>query len=351
LPVWDAITGADFYIGAHKDNPRFGLDDWQNEFDGVHDEYHFGDNLIKSDVKDVQMQDAYKAHASVKTKPQKNDIMKLRKKIAKKCAPILGIVRLDYNYPPAAGDIDCPGSYDYDILMRAVPGLTFAMAQSGKMSYEVEKEFDLAIRWLESRGASGITGDCGFMMAFQGRARKIATVPCFMSSMIQSPIISVAYDKYDKIMILTANSETLKPQKEFLLSNCGFDVDDDRFIIYGCQDVDGFDAVSKGDKVDVERVTPGIVKMAKEILKKQPSIRAILLECTELPPYSDALRKATGLPVFDAITCADFYISATKDNPRFGMNEWQLPWDGEQDDYEYGQNLNEAQRQKLINKT
>merc|ERR1712232_52415 len=325
-------------------------DDWQADFDGTYDDYHFGDNLIQNDKAAVKMTGALKEHASVKTKPGKNDIMKLKRKIQKKQSPILGIVRLDYNYPPAPGDIDCPGSYDYDVLYRAVPGLTFEMAQSGKMTYEVEKEFNVAIKWLEKKGASGVTGDCGFMMAFQCIARQTATVPVFMSSMVQSPIISVAFDKYDKIMILTANSETLKPQKDTLLSHCGFDVNDDRYKIFGCQDVPGFDAVAKGEKVDVEKVTPGIVKMTQKILKEIPSIRAILLECTELPPYSDALRQHTGLPVFDAITCADFYISATKDNPRFGMNEWQLPWDGEQDDYEYGQNLTDAELAKLQNK-
>ena len=30
------------------------------------------------------------------------------------------------------GDIDHPGSYDYDVFYRVVPGLTFAMCQSGK---------------------------------------------------------------------------------------------------------------------------------------------------------------------------------------------------------------------------
>lgn len=29
-------------------------------------------------------------------------------------APILGVIRLDYDYAPTAGDIDCPGSFDYD---------------------------------------------------------------------------------------------------------------------------------------------------------------------------------------------------------------------------------------------
>ena len=43
-------------------------------------------------------------------------------------------------------------------------------------------------------------------------------------------------------------------------------------------------------------------------------------QCTELPPYSDALRAATGLPVYDAITCADFFIDSKADNPRFGID-------------------------------
>merc|ERR1719230_439271 len=115
-------------------------------------------------------------------------------------------------------------------------------------------------------------------MAFQLQAREVATVPVFLSAMIQCPMISVAFDKYDKILILTANGETLKPQKDVLLNRCGFDVDDSRFMIYGCQNVPGFDAVAKGEAVDVEFVTPGIVKMVKDLIKRQPTIRAILSE-------------------------------------------------------------------------
>merc|ERR1719321_2273192 len=164
--------------------------------------------------------------------------------------------------------------------------------------------------------------------------------------MVQCPMVSVAYDKFDKILILTANDKTLKPQKDILLNSCGFSVDDDRFIIIGAQDVPGFDAVERGEAVDVEFVTPGIVKLIQDTLKKQPNIRAIIFECTELPPYSDAVRQATGLPVWDAITNADFFISAFKDNPRFGLNEWQAPWDGTIEEYKLGQNLSEKKKDK-----
>jgi len=355
LPVWDAITCADFYINGFKDNPRFGIDDWQDEWDHEIEAYHFGDHLTTKDKeqglihKGPHEMDVSKVHNVYHGLKQKKTAMEKKKKqLEKKQSPILGIVRLDYNYPPAAGDIDCPASYGYDCIYRCVPGLTFEMAQAGKMTPEVKKEFKLAIKWLEAKGASGITGDCGFMMAFQNIARDIAACPVFMSSMVQCPMLSLAFDKFDKILILTANSETLKPQKDQLLSHCGFDVDDNRFVIRGCQEVPGFDAVALGEKVDVEYVTPGMVEMTQAILKKDPKIRVILLECTELPPYSDALRQATGLPVYDAITCADFFISAYLDNPRFGLNDWQGKFDGKIKEYKLGQNLSKAEKDKLM---
>merc|ERR1711881_660272 len=188
------------------------------------------------------------------------------------------------------------------------------------------------------------------MMSFQVVARKIATKPVFMSSMVQCPIIATAFDPDDQILILTANGEALKATKSILLKECGFEVNEQRFIIKGCQHVDGFDAVEKGEKVDVARVQPGILAVVFDALKEHPAISAILLECTELPPYTDAMRACTGLPVWDAITGCDFYINAYKDNPRFGANDWQDEWDQEQDDYAYGDNLIEADKKDLVNK-
>jgi len=46
----------------------------------------------------------------------------------------------------------------------------------------------------------------------------------------------------------------------------------------------------------------------------------LLLECTELPPYADALRHALRIPVLDAITLVDFVHSASTDNPAFGVD-------------------------------
>lgn len=268
---------------------------------------------------------------------------------AKAHAACLGVIRLDYDYPPAPGDIDHPGSFGYDVFYRVVPGLTFAICQSGKMTPEVEKEFLEAVDWLIAKGVSGITGDCGFMMYFQHIARQHTTIPVFMSALAQLPAVTCGFSKFELIGVMTANGETLRPMRNLIKDECGVDPEERRFIIIGCENIPGFDAVAAGGKVNVEKVTPGMVELAKQTQLQHPKIRCFLLECTELPPYADAIRSATGVPVYDAITGCNFFISGCQDNVRFGINDWQKDWDGKQADYVFGQNLDAADRAKLVN--
>ena len=92
-------------------------------------------------------------------------------------------------------------------------------------------------------------------------------------------------------------------------------------------------------------------KKAKAVIAQYPALRCFLFECTELPPYSDAVRAATGLPVFDAITACDFFLSSRQDNARFGLNDWQEEWDGEQEEYKFGQHLNQKEARRLVNRS
>jgi hypothetical protein len=128
---------------------------------------------------------------------------------------------------------------------------------------------------------------------------------------------------------------------------CGVDIEDDRFVILGAQDVDGFEAVALGEKVDVDKVTPGMIKLCQSAVKAHPTAKAFLFECTELPPYSDAVRQATGLPVYDAVTNCDFFITGFRDNERFGIGNWQKNWDGQQDEYQFGQELSKEEQRNL----
>merc|ERR1712032_617525 len=77
-------------------------------------------------------------------------------------------------------------------------------------------------------------------------------------------------------------------------------------------------------------------------------IEAIKWLCAKgVKGISDAVRAATGLPAFDAITCCDYFIRGVIDNPRFGINDWQAQWDGEQEEYKLGQHLDAGDLAKM----
>ena len=48
----------------------------------------------------------------------------------------------------SVGDIDSPDSFDYDVYYKVVPGLTYEVAQKGKMTPQVQERFLESIRWL-----------------------------------------------------------------------------------------------------------------------------------------------------------------------------------------------------------
>jgi len=271
-----------------------------------------------------------------------------------KAAPVLGVIRLDYDYPPACGDIDCPDTYGYDVYYKVVPGLTFEMAQMGKMTNAVQQRFIESCHWLiDEKKVNVITGDCGFMVYFQEVALSIAKSKpvCFvMSSLLQLKSIQATLSPNDEIFVLTANGVALGNMAPAFEAACGFSIVDPRVKIVGCEDVPGFEAVADGGKVNVAKVDPGIVALVNDKLKKNPKVKAILLECTELPPYANSLRASTGLPVWDVISACNYVVSSYLNEPRYGKQGWQAGWDGEQDAYKFGDNVKGSNKMYLVNK-
>lgn len=96
------------------------------------------------------------------------------------------------------------------------------------------------------------------------------------------------------------------------------DPKDKRLHIDGCQDVTSFEAVA-----GVEKVTPGMLELTGKVYAETPLIRAIVLERSEHPSYSDELRHSVGLPVYDTNTCCNTFVEGLIDKPRFGINKCQ----------------------------
>jgi hypothetical protein len=53
------------------------------------------------------------------------------------------------------------------------------------------------------------------------------------------------------------------------------------------------------DPADAQAAT---LQAAQNLLRRHPAVAAIVLECTNMPPYADAVRRATGRAVHDVTT-------------------------------------------------
>ena len=263
--------------------------------------------------------------------------------------PSLGILRLDYDYPPNIGHIDCPESFNYKVYYRIIPGLTFKICQSGIFTEKIKTNLEEAVRWLtEEKKVNAITGDCGFMMYLQPLVRSLTNLPVFMSSICLLPSILCAFSSNEEIIILTANGEALEKMSDLISRECGIDTYEQRYHIIGMEGVKGFEAVEKGSKVINELVEPGVVNRAKEALYRFPNSRAFLLECTELPTYSNAIKNATRLPVYDSFSVCNFFMESLQCNKKFGKQDWQKSWNGKQEAYEFGKELSENEKADLV---
>ena len=91
----------------------------------------------------------------------------------------------------------------------------------------------------------------------------------------------------------------------------------DRFVIVGCENVAHFGTeVATGKAIDLPRAAPGLVQLARKAVRDHPKLRGILLECSQMPPFSGVLRDATGLPTWDATHAIALFHDGWEQNPR-----------------------------------
>ena len=243
--------------------------------------------------------------------------------------PILGVVRLDdyevtwdaSKYKPAPGDVDHPISFNYPVKYAVASDCTFdnlcnpsKFLEDSQLQEKMKKGLDVAIKRLEAARCDVITSDCGLFMWLQDYAETCTQLPVCLSSLVILPHIFEKLCEDDKVAIFTSNGESLNKLKEKVLRDkLGNHIE--RLVVIGCDeapygvDIDGFEAVSLGKTVDVEKVKPGMIAVAKRLIEKESKVKTIVVECTEIPPYSDAIRQITKLPVYDTINICDSFIN------------------------------------------
>jgi len=215
---------------------------------------------------------------------------------------MLGILMLETTFPRIKGDIGNPDTFAfpvlYEIVVGASPQKVVIDADEGLLDAFIE-----AGRTLVDKGVRAIATSCGFLALLQRQLVDALPVPVFTSSLLQVHLARAVIRSDQKIGIITASRPSLTAAHL-----AGVGIQDYPLAIVGMEDQTEFSSVFIEGKPTLNEhlCRLEMQSVVAQLVHNHPDIGAIVLECTNMPPYSDIVRQATGLPVFDAVTMINY---------------------------------------------
>ena len=211
----------------------------------------------------------------------------------------VGILMLDTRFPRIPGDMGNAATFPFPVRYHRVPGagpdLVVRRGAAGLLPAFIE-----GARQLEHEGVGAITTNCGFLVTFQRELAASVRVPVFTSSLLLVPLVHRLLPPGRRVGIMTVSAATLGPDH---LEGAGIGRDIP-VAVAGLETEKEFTRVLLGDELvlDVDVAREEHVRVARRLVAENPDVGAIVLECTNMPPYSADIQRETGLPVFDIVS-------------------------------------------------
>ena len=214
----------------------------------------------------------------------------------------VGIIMLDCAFPRPVGDIGNARSFPFPVRYEVLEGIAAARLTREEEPTAVAALIQAAQR-LERAGVKIILTSCGLFLRYQARLAEAVRVPVATSSVLLLPFLATLLPPSRKVGILTADARTLAP----VLERAGWN-DPGRVAVEGMEDHPIFRRAilepAPPYALDSHAVQGEVIQAVQGLLEREPAVALLLVECTNLSPYSRSLREAFGLPVFDVTDMA-----------------------------------------------
>jgi Asp/Glu/hydantoin racemase len=210
----------------------------------------------------------------------------------------LGILMLDARFARVPGDMGNATTWPFPVLYHVVRGASPERVVLGAAKGLLQPFLDGAAA-LVQLGAAAITTNCGFLSLFQRELAEHVRVPVATSSLMQVPWVQATLPPGQVVGVITISAGSLTPAH---LAAAG--VPQDTPVI-GCEGGrELFPVLIRGDRddLDTDAAERDVVEAGRALVAAHPNVGAVVLECTNMPPYAAALRAAIGRPVFDVLS-------------------------------------------------
>jgi hypothetical protein len=214
----------------------------------------------------------------------------------------VGVIVLNVGYPLIPGNVANASTFPFPVRYAVVEGADIPSLLAGDPSL-LGPSLEAA-RGLVRDGCHAIVGACGYFARFQTAMAADLPVPVFMSSLLQVPLIVRSLRPGERLGIVCASAPSLDAAT---LQQVGASPIDP-LVIRGMESSEEFrTSILQGKGwMDDAKVEEEVVTAALELCQAEPEVAALLLECSDMPPYARAVQRATGRPVWDFISLIEW---------------------------------------------
>lgn len=219
----------------------------------------------------------------------------------------IGILMLEARFPRIPGDmgnaLSWPFPVHYKVVRSATPDRVVRQGAEGLLPVFID-----AARELVADGVDGITTNCGFLSLFQNELAAALPVPVATSSLMQVTMVNRLLAPGKQAGILTISASTLTPLH---LERAGVPEGTPIGTTEGGRE---FTRAILGNEpeLDVTLARQDNIDAARQLVADHNGLGAIVLECTNMVPYANDIRRATGLPVFSIRNFVAWFQSALR---------------------------------------
>lgn len=163
--------------------------------------------------------------------------------------------------------------------------------------------FVAAAQRLEAAGCRALVTGCGLLGSIQTELAEAVEIPVFTSTLQMIPLLRNALQRTRKVGVLTVSEAFLRRFDNAAFSKCGVPDHGDLIVAGICESPHAQTWWTQFSDLDFDpsRIEALLIDIVFEMRLRHPELGALVLECTELTPYKDTLKRHFGLPVVDAV--------------------------------------------------
>ncbi len=218
----------------------------------------------------------------------------------------IGILMLDCQFPRPKGDIGNATTFSYPVCYELIEGTVPTKLTLAAESDAVEQMLRRAEQ-LEKKGVHAILTSCGLLIAHQKELTQRLSIPVVSSSLLLLPFVRKMIGADREIgIIVSAVSEGIQrllqtPENENVVP---ISMEESPEFMRGIM------SMSPPFQLDTQKLQNEVVEICIKHIREHKKIGAIIVECTNIAPYSAQLRKTLRIPVFDIVQIADLLHTA-----------------------------------------